>query len=50
MKAKVFQDTFEDIVKNQCLLKKNPIIIVSGLSDYIDIYVSQHNSLPCQSL
>lgn len=38
MKAKVFQDTFEDIVKKQCLLKKNPIIIVSGLSDYIDFF------------
>ena len=38
MKAKVFQDTFEDIVKKQCQLKKNPIIIVSGLSDYIDFF------------
>lgn len=38
MKAKVFQDTFEDIVKKQCLMKKNPIIIVSGLSDYIDFF------------
>jgi hypothetical protein len=25
-------------VKKQCLLKKNPIIIVSGLSDYIDSF------------